>query len=175
MNANPPNSGYTGTGPKGVAHNTVFPTHLPAWAPSYWPHDPHTGLLSRAGSQASGYERDKFNNAMLGHLVMANADTSGAENYIDGTLPDNSFRIYFGDVASPSIYGSNSTRVNIDSDLEVLDDLIVDDEMWVNDTIWVGGTSGAQNTYIQDGYAEMTTPQSLGAPGSPGGSSWWPA
>jgi hypothetical protein len=95
----PPTSQYAG-------HSTTYPTYLPNWFTSNWSHDNHTSLLSRAGSQTTaGRERDPYNNAMLGHLLMANADTSGADNYIDGNMPNNSFGIYFGDVDGPHIHG----------------------------------------------------------------------
>lgn len=97
-------------------HSGAYPTHLPAWAASNWKHDHHTSLLSRAGSQTSGgLLRDPFNNAMLGHLIMANADTSGAENYIDSTNPDGSFKIFFGDQIGPGIWGSGSDEITCDA------------------------------------------------------------
>lgn len=104
VNVNPPeDAGVLG------AHDTAYPNHLPTWPSSKYDGDHHTYLLSRTGAQSTGAEqRDTFNNAMLGHLLMANADISGSHNYLDDTLPDDSFRIYFGDLTGPSIYANSN-------------------------------------------------------------------
>ena len=100
-------------------HDTAYPNHLPVMPHSKYDNDHHTYLLSRTGSQSSAaQQRDPFNNAMLGHLLLANADTTGSHNYIDSTLPDNSFRVYFGDLTGPSIYGTNGI-VNVQPALSV--------------------------------------------------------
>lgn len=107
-NTNPPSADYA----IGDGHNSRYPTHLPSWFPSNWSHDTHTSLLSRAGAQTdSERKRDKFNNAMLGHLVLANADTSGSENYLDDSCPDNSFKLYFGNINGPNVYSSSGDIV----------------------------------------------------------------
>jgi hypothetical protein len=102
LNKNPPTSDF-------ADHTTTYPTYLPAWSPSNWSKDDHTYLLSRAGAQATARKRDKYNNAMLGDFLIANADTSGADNYLDNVLPNGSFKIYFGDITGPSIYIDSSS------------------------------------------------------------------
>jgi len=87
--------------------NGRYPSYIPAWPQSRYQHDDHTYLLSRTGSQsiASGDHRDENDNAMLGDLIMANsvADANGV--FLDSHCPDNSFAIYFGDLAGSLIYG----------------------------------------------------------------------
>lgn len=101
---NPPSADYA----IGDGHNTRYPTHLPSWFPSNWSYDVHTSLLSRAGAQTDfAKERDKFNNAMLGHLILANADTSGSENYLDSSCPNDSFKLYFGDIDGSYVFASS--------------------------------------------------------------------
>lgn len=114
LDANPPSAAYTVD-----SHDSRYPAHLPSWFPSNWVHDTHTSLLSRAGSQASGYERDTFNNAMLGDLIMASADTTGAENYLDSTNDPDSFKICFGDIDGPNIFGVSATTVAVSDMLDV--------------------------------------------------------
>jgi hypothetical protein len=90
-------------------HYGRYPTYLGPWEASRWNNDPHDSLLSRAGSQSDPTrQRDQFNNAMLGNLILANADTAGGENYLDDTVPDNSFGIYFGDLTGASIVNTTS-------------------------------------------------------------------
>lgn len=106
-NRNPPDTNY-------VSHTARYPDYLPVWPPSRWADDIHTSLLSRGGSSTSAAtKRDVYNNAMLGHLLLANADTSGADSYLDATCTDDSFKIYFGDITGASIYYSNATGVVI--------------------------------------------------------------
>lgn len=78
------------------AHNGRYPTDLPPWAPSNWAQDTHTSLLSRGGSHSSR-PRDIYNNAMLGHFLLANQDPA---NYLDGSTPslNGSYHIQFGDL-----------------------------------------------------------------------------
>jgi len=52
-------------------------------------------------------------------LVMANADTSGSDNYLDDTLPDDSFALRFGDVTGPYIIGQASNRIAVNADVIV--------------------------------------------------------
>jgi hypothetical protein len=104
---NPPVSGYSG-------HNSQYPTHAPAWPPSRWDMDDHVSLLSRMGAQTdSNRKRDIYNNAFLGHFILANADTSGANNFLDSTVPDESFRIYFGDIGGPSLRATGQTSLRL--------------------------------------------------------------
>ena len=101
----------------GTLHFGRYPTYLPSWLASRWTNDPHTSLLSRAGSHPASdaaRRRENFNNAMLGNLLIANADTSGADNFIDTTLPDDSFKIMFGDSDGPFIRGTNQQTIEID-------------------------------------------------------------
>lgn len=98
-----------------AVHLDRYPTYLPSWHPSRWDSDHHTSLLSRVGSQSSGVrQRDIYNNAMLGDLLIANADTSGVDNYLDLDNPDNSFEIRFGDLTGPGIYGVDADTIRID-------------------------------------------------------------
>jgi hypothetical protein len=101
-------------------HYGRYPTYLQAWGGSKWNADDHLSLLSRAGSQSSiDRYRDEFNNAMLGHLVMANADISGSENYLDRTVPNHSFKIYFGDITAANIYGSGTDKITVSGFFDV--------------------------------------------------------
>lgn len=109
LNQNPPTSAYT-------AHSSRYPTYLNQWAPSQWSNDPHISLLNRAGSQeTSARVRDNNNNAMLGHLVMANSaevdTTSGI--FLSSGFENDSFRICFGDVDGPSIYAVSGVGITI--------------------------------------------------------------
>ena len=89
-------------------HFYRYPDYLVTWAPSRWNNDVHTSLLSRVGSQIdSARVRDKFNNAMLGHLILANADTSGSESFLDPDCPDKSFRLFFGSTPQGINHGAN--------------------------------------------------------------------
>lgn len=90
---NPPTSAYSG-------HPSSYPSYLPTWVSSNWANDPHTALLNRAGAQLGSTTRDRYNNAMLGHFVLSNADDSAAHNFIDHECPDGSFKIYFGEASS---------------------------------------------------------------------------
>jgi len=87
------------------------PSYLPPWRTSNWDNDIHTSLLSRAGAQSSGTTRDPYNNAMLGHLLLANEDTSLNHNFLDGNCPDNSMSIYFGNLDGSQIYCDSSTGI----------------------------------------------------------------
>lgn len=78
--------------------NSAMASYLPtSWDTSNWAHDGHTSLLNRCGSHgvSSGSNRDPYDNAMLGDLLLANADLTGV-NYIDEYCTDESFRIRFG-------------------------------------------------------------------------------
>lgn len=104
--ANPPDNNY-------AYHPDNYPTHLPAWAPSNWAHDPHTSLLSRAGSSSTA-PRDQNNNAMLGHLILANSGESGTPpTFLDGTCADESFGLYFGDLDGPNLYGVSADTIRV--------------------------------------------------------------
>ena len=103
-NVNPPTDIF-------ADHNGRYPTGLNAWLPSRWANDEHTSLLSRAGSQTiSARKRDSYNNAMLGHLLLANQSSS---NYLDASLPNESYRLYFGDVTGPYIHGTDPHEITI--------------------------------------------------------------
>jgi hypothetical protein len=107
LNKVPPVSAFS-------SHSARYPTYLPAWRPANWYYDDHMSNLSRAGAQTdSARVRDDFNNAMLGHLLMANADTSGSANFLDDTCPDDSFSIYFGEVTGTRLYLDNGQGVRI--------------------------------------------------------------
>lgn len=113
INKDPPTYNYTTFG-----HDTRYPTYLPAWAPSNWEQDPHMSLLSRAGAQAAGRERDLYNNAMLGHLVLANQDPTtgiGARDYLNKLTPDESFQIRFGDIDGPAIFADSGSSIIMDA------------------------------------------------------------
>lgn len=99
---NPPDNNYTIGG-----HDTNYPADLPVWASSRWQGDDHVSLLSRGGSFGGAHanRRDPLDNAMLGHLVLANSD---AADYLNAACPDQSFRLYFGAVNGPSVYGHNN-------------------------------------------------------------------
>jgi hypothetical protein len=98
-----------------------YPSYLPDWGSLAWTKDAHVSLLSRGGAVAGGsYQiRDKYNNAMLGHLLMANADLSGADSFIDSTNTDNSFGIYFGDLTGPNLKATSATNVLMTGDVTV--------------------------------------------------------
>lgn len=111
--------GHTGSMDPPVSHNVLedtnppvnayddhtgrYPTYMPSWSPSYWANDSHVSLLNRAGAQGGSNERDINDNAMLGHLVLANT-VATAGIFVDSTTPDDSFRLYFGDVGGSNIY-----------------------------------------------------------------------
>jgi len=109
MDVDPPTSDYTGE-----SHNTLYPSYLPPWGGSKWAKDNHTSLLSRVGAHAST-PRDQYNNAMLGDLLLANADTSGADDYINNALPDNSFKMVFGDTDGSFVRGTPGGQVQVNS------------------------------------------------------------
>ena len=98
---NPPSASYSG-------HNSTYPTYIPSWVGSKWGMDHHVSLLNRAGSQVDvNKTRDPYNNAMLGHLILANADTSGANNFLDENNTDDSFKLCFGNFDGPHLYATD--------------------------------------------------------------------
>lgn len=104
---NPPDVEWTGN-----LHEDNYPDYGHIWPSSRWAMDDHTSLLSRLGAQTnSNWIRDPYNNAMLGHLLMANADVSDSQNFVDNTLPDESFKIYFGDVTGPYINATSAGNI----------------------------------------------------------------
>ena len=161
---NPPSADYA----TGDGHNSRYPTHLPSWFASNWSHDQHTSLLSRAGAQGGTRERDKFDNAMLGHLLIANGDTTGGEDYIDSTCDaaGGSFRIYFGDVGGPSLRGTSANRIKAETEFEVASIYATT----VNATTYNAG----DDTTLIDGKLTMEGEISLGQPQNVDGNSWWP-
>lgn len=89
----------------GNDHSARYPTYLNKWFASRWNADDHVSLLSRAGSQdTSARYRDPNNNAMLGHFILADSTADGNGVYLDST-PGESFKLYFGDIGGPNIYG----------------------------------------------------------------------
>lgn len=102
----------------GHPSNTGYPPTIPPWRESKWLWDPHTSLLSRAGAQDSAAdERDWINNAMVGHLLLANQDPG---NYLDATTPDGSFAIKFGNVSGASaIYQGSAADFRIENNGEL--------------------------------------------------------
>lgn len=93
----------------GNEHVSRYPTTLPRWTGSAWNQDDHVSYLSRGGSQTvSGLWRDKHNNAMLGHLLMANADTDG-ESFLNPLSPDGTYGIFFGDTVGGYKVSQNSS------------------------------------------------------------------
>lgn len=118
-NTDPPTTDATG--------QDYYPSNIPAWHASRWINDDHISLLSRVGSQSSSSEyRDRYNNAMLGHLLLANMDEN---DYLDDDCDDGSYKIYFGNVTNNAwklgvwsgpdfriYYGSSYPRLLISSD-----------------------------------------------------------
>ena len=105
-NTNPPkDSVYT--------HNGRYPSYIPAWGASRYLNDDHVYLLSRSGSQGvgSGDQREPNDNAMLGHLVLANSVADGNGIFLDAACTNNSFRLYFGDIGGSSIYAVGTNLV----------------------------------------------------------------
>ena len=102
---NPPGSSYSG-------HSSRYPTYAPSWVGAQWYADDHLYLHSRLGAMTdTAKKRDRFNGAMLGHLLLANADTTGAFNFLDATLPNDSFKIYFGNVTGPYLYADDANTL----------------------------------------------------------------
>ena len=93
-----------------------------AWPISQRGSDPHTNLLDRLGSRVT---RDQWKGAMLGPIIMANADVPSGTDYINGALPDNSFEIFFGDTTGPYIKGIPG-GVQVGTDLSVDGGLTLD-------------------------------------------------
>jgi hypothetical protein len=88
-------------------HNGRYPAAIPAWPQSRYLSDDHTYLLSRTGSQGIGTRhRDENDNAMLGHLVLANSGADSGGVFLNPLTPDNSFRLYFGSTDGACIFGS---------------------------------------------------------------------
>lgn len=102
---NPPTSDYDVND-----HDSRYPTYLPHWSSSRWEKDDHVYLLSRAGSQgtSSSRRRDPNDNAMLGHLVIANSVPDSDNIFLDPDVPNNSFKIAFGSLEGASIQNTTS-------------------------------------------------------------------
>lgn len=113
--------------PNNPDHTGRFPNYLPNWSPSRWADDDHIGLLSRAGAQDivspdGGEMRDINNNAMLGHIIMANTVPDVNNIFLDSTLPDTSFRMYFGDIGGPVVFGLDEFTVKVADTLAIGND-----------------------------------------------------
>lgn len=79
-------------------HNGRYPSGVPRWTASRWIQDDHVSLLSRVGAQTvTAEERDPNNNAMLGHLLIANTTDTGGDNVFTYTPTVATYNIYFGD------------------------------------------------------------------------------
>lgn len=155
--------------PAGTAapYSAPYPPYVRHWRPSKWINDSHTSLLSRSGAQATaGRERDLYNNAMLGHLLLANADTTGAENYLSASLPDTSFRLYFGntDANSPNMYATvsglmldptGSKKVSIGT-LSPLSKLSLAGNMAIGAT-YAGSAAAPSNGLLVEGITRIGT------------------
>ena len=155
--------------PAGTAapYSAPYPSYVRHWRPSKWANDSHSSLLSRSGAQTtSGRERDLHNNAMLGHLLLANADTSGSENYLAATLPDTSFKLYFGntDANSPNIYATvsglqldptGSKKVSIGT-LSPLSKLSLAGNLAIGAT-YAGNNAAPTNGLLVEGYVGIGT------------------
>jgi hypothetical protein len=107
----PSHKDLTDTQPKRDAnrHPTNFPT-------TFLDGDDHPHLLSRLGSKASAsssLQRDRYNNGILGDLLILSTGSSG--NYQD--LTSNSNSIYFGSHSSvsPRVYSSPQLLVTAPS------------------------------------------------------------
>lgn len=124
----------------GNPHSSEYPSHLPRWPASAWMYDDHVSLLSRGGSQGSEDDtrRDENDNAMLGHLVLADQDDGGTGIFLDDT-PENTWRLYFGAVGGPSIYATTG------------------DGIVVSERLYMGGSS---NGFLEDdsGSVRIETP-----------------
>jgi len=108
MDMDPPTAAYTEE-----SHDSQYPSYLPPWGGSMWAKDNHMSLLSRAGSHAST-PRDQYDNAMLGDLVLANADeTVSGFDFINSALPDNSFKLAFGSNAGSYIRGTPGGQIQL--------------------------------------------------------------
>lgn len=86
---------------RSTRHSINFPN-------SYIPNDDHPHLLSRLGSSSSSAQhRDRYNNAMLGDLLMGSTDSTDNYQNLNGSYR----RIYFGKVNSlaPSLSGTKDT------------------------------------------------------------------
>lgn len=95
-------------------HTARYPTYIPRWTSSRWNQDEHTSLLSRAGAQSTTDRyRDPNNNAMLGHLVLANSVADSNNVFLDAANPDTSFGLYFGDLTGPNMRGSSATNITL--------------------------------------------------------------
>jgi len=85
-----------------------YPSATPTWMSSFWNNDDHVSLLSRAGSQSNAADRrDRYNNAMLGHLILANSDISTPSSALNPNTPASSFHLYFGSTDGSSIFSSS--------------------------------------------------------------------
>lgn len=120
-------------------HSARYPTHLPRWPASAWNNDDHVSLLSRGGSQgtADARRRDLNDNAMLGHLVLADQDDGGTGIFLDDT-PDNTWRLYFGAVGGPSFHATTGDGIILSDRLY----MGADTNGWVTDD---GGTIRAES------------------------------
>lgn len=131
---NPPTSTFT-------THSSRYPTYLPAWAGSAWANDEHTSLLSRGGSQTDlARARDLNNNAMLGNLLLPNS-VATAGVFLDSANTNNSFKLFFGDVTGPSIYGASATEIAVSGNIVPIADSLNSigttgvrwENLWVDD------------------------------------------
>lgn len=138
---NPPTTAYAIDG-----HDSRYPSSLPRWSPSRWAMDDHTSLLSRAGSYGDSHanRRDPNDNAMLGHLVLANSVKDANNIYLDAITPDDSFKLYFGAVGGGHIYQDSSQDIHINSN----NDFFVDSDNFLLDSTQLVATMGANSLTV---------------------------
>lgn len=121
--------------PEHASLQSHYPDILPPWRSTFWNQDPHPSLLSRVGSQEiSGETRDWVNNAMLGHLLLANQDP---DNYLDAATPLNSYGVKFGSIIGGAIFQNDSGHLRLEP----------------FDTSLPGGSVGRGVDITQDGLA----------------------
>lgn len=122
--------------------NSKYPSTVPAFTPSRWTNDHHPQYLHRAG-YTSGSERDQYNNAMLGDLLLASTSAS-TNKFLNVSASSN--KVVFGklntDSQGPSFFfaaksgtdsfiGLSDFKIRTSSGGETTDDSNVDGSLYL--------------------------------------------